>query len=282
MITKQAQISKQDLSEKECVQKVDLRVAPITAKGSSDKVLRIQVEHSVSIYELRQTVCRELDVPEKSVHLLVAGRPLNDNAGLALALRGATIEVVPRIQSGFDLSRRQFGKLPVGQLDSVEDVLKAIEGMANLDGAGLSVMIEDENGKVVEKEVPIGDLVSTLTQLKRTVESKSGATAGPAEFNAAPTETAEVSHDMSKRRKLQEAYDKAREMQKENERKKGEAMRMTSKLEALREKRERSRRRREKLRQRRHSSMKDSSRTEDIPKASPQTGFAGFKKGFLA
>lgn len=199
-----------------------------------------------------------------------------------MALRGATIQVIPRIQSGFGLSRRQFGKLPIGQLDSVEDVLKAIDGMANLDGAGLSVMIEDENGKVFEKELPIGDLVNTLTKLKQTVESKSGATAGPAEFNVAPAETAEASHEMSKRRKLQEAYDKAREVHKENERKKGEAIRMTSKLEALREKRERSRKRREKLRQRRHSCMKDSSRIEDIPKASLQTGFAGFKKGFLA
>jgi hypothetical protein len=256
--------------------------------------------------QLRDAVCGELGVSAESVQLIARGRVLSDSDECMEAVKqgGAPVQVVPRARSGFDLrqGRRQghSAQLPGMSLEKPEDVAKFIETMTELGDVGdaqVMLKVEGRDGKMVESTVALQDLLGALQHAAQNhIGPFAGAAAAaahtPAAAAAATTTTAQptggpaiVNPDEAeevRRHKMQEMYEKGQQMYAEREQKKLETVRISSKLQELKDKRAARAAKRWKREQRRRGLL--STENSTMPKSQPANSpplFAGLKKGFL-
>lgn len=272
-----------------------------TLTGATHKV-EVKDE-TPSLSQLRTAICTRLGVGEKDVDLLARGRMLDED-GLKAALKGSQVQVVPRVRSGFDLTAARSRCV-----DSVQGFQKLMQELSTLEpnsDVSVTVQIQDSYGKTVEKKLCLSELSSMLSQLKQmeaaaaalgegvgvgVVESESSrAVIGGASRDVITDDVnyncdderarRRLDEDAETRRKLQEVFEKGREIYAQREQKKAESSRISEKLDVLRAKRETVRRQREsRLQSKKQSKQQQRTGREQPPQL--VVGFAGLRKGFL-
>lgn len=214
--------------------------------------------------------------------------------------RGSAVRVVPRAKTGFSMRKDGAGpSVPGIELRSQADIvafLQSLQGVSPeaLGDAAVSVMVEGSDGEVTQQKIPLADLAGALEQLQTQLAATSkpaqpgGEASGALGASGAsePAETGSVNPEVQ-RRERQRIHDMGVEIFKERERKKGEASRISSKLDDLREKRAAKAAKRRRLAERRQRRARGSIVDDDEPHRThstsrvPAVGFGGLKKGFL-
>eukprot|EP00035_Acanthoeca_spectabilis_P025239 m.457506 g.457506 ORF g.457506 m.457506 type:complete len:278 (+) comp21276_c0_seq1:145-978(+) len=269
-----------------------------TLMGAAETV---EVDAEWTPLELRKAVCTKLGVQPDLVDLISRGNNIDDTPEAMEAVkRGSAVRVVPRAKTGFSMRKDGAGpSVPGIELRSQADIvafLQSLQGVSPeaLGDAAVSVMVEGSDGEVTQQKIPLADLAGALEQL----QTQLAATPKPAQpggeasgalgaFGASePAETGSVNPEVQ-RRERQRIHDMGVEIFKERERKKGEASRISSKLDDLREKRAAKAAKRRRLAERRQRRARGSIVDDDEPHRThstsrvPAVGFGGLKKGFL-
>lgn len=280
----------------------------VKVKTVTGETRSVEVGKEWSGAQLREAVCGELGVSADSVQLIARGRVLSDSDECMDAVRegGASVHVVPRARSGFDLAGgRRMGHpthLPGMSLEKPEDVAKFLETMAEMGDVGdaqVVLKVEGRDGAMVESKVGLKELVDALTHASKnrigpfgdngTQQQTTSATPNDSSANTNTNVTSMAgpavdpnSPEEVHRRALQEIYDKGRELYEERERKNAETIRISSKLQEIKDKRAARAAKKWKREQRRRGQLStEGSSMPKAPLASSPPLFAGLRKGFL-
>jgi len=253
---------------------------------------------------LRAAVCKKLNVGLQDIELLAKGIPTDTADGLTAVLNGSRVYATPRARSGLNQSASTNGFQMASAADP-EQLLQMIQSLASGGaapaGARLQVMLQTADGKTV----PAGDfslddaagmlkdglsggsdgVVKLLDSFASVAAAKKGDTQDAGSADDSKESRSDAKNDQGSKgddavRAKQQVYDRGCEIFAERQRRHAENVRMSAKMEALREKRAAKaarRRRRAAARKRSTDTVVDT----DASKAQASVGFAGLRRGFF-